>query len=141
MCGQHGIAFCKKIQNPAQNSPKAGDTHVEFQKLSITGLQNCCTSEAFRSTVPASFRDSQLGYINCWSWCMTGMPCFQLKLFQKIELLLFQLHNLNLGSNIRKEKEASRCFYYYLLSDQIFPDCLDLLVKTPHVQYSIYPFL
>lgn len=41
MCGQQGIEFCKKIQNLEQSSPKAGDTHVEFQKLSITGLQNC----------------------------------------------------------------------------------------------------
>lgn len=55
-----------------------------------------------------------------------------IKLFQKVELWFFQLHNLSLGSNIRKEKEASRCFYY-LLSDQIFPDCLDLHVKTSPV--------
>lgn len=28
----------RKIQQPAQSSPKAANTHVEFQKHSITGL-------------------------------------------------------------------------------------------------------
>lgn len=50
-------------------------------------------------------------------------------------LLLFQLHNLSLGSDLREKKEALRKFCYYLVLDHTFPDGLDLSVTmSPVIQ-------